>query len=232
MNIAYYTEKGSLSKQKVKLDDGIFDFEANPSLVHQVFVSQRANLRSGTASTKNRSQIVGSTRKIRPQKGSGAARKGSIKSPIQVGGGITFGPSPRSFSKRIPRKMNRNAIKSMLSVKLSDKKLLILDSQGIYEEPSTKQLSEMLKKLKIASSCLILTKSQDRSFFLSARNIKNVSVMTFDKVNVLSLLNHDWVIVLKDAVESLETNLKCSRRRFSRVFKMIFFGTAAPDLYS
>jgi len=208
MNIAYYTEKGSLSKQKVKLDDGIFDFEANPSLVHQVFVSQRANLRSGTASTKNRSQIVGSTRKIRPQKGSGAARKGSIKSPIQVGGGITFGPSPRSFSKRIPRKMNRNAIKSMLSVKLSDKKLLILDSQGIYEEPSTKQLSEMLKKLKIASSCLILTKSQDRSFFLSARNIKNVSVMTFDKVNVLSLLNHDWVIVLKDAVESLETNLK------------------------
>ena len=208
MHIAYYTEKGSLSKQKVKLDDGIFDFEANPSLVHQVFVSQRANLRSGTASTKNRSQIVGSTRKIRPQKGTGAARKGSIKSPIQVGGGITFGPSPRSFSKRIPRKMNRNAIKSMLSVKLSDKKLLILDSQGIYEEPSTKQLSEMLKKLKIASSCLILTKSQDRSFFLSARNIKNVSVMTFDKVNVLSLLNHDWVIVLKDAVESLETNLK------------------------
>tara|TARA_Y100000817_G_scaffold283154_1_gene248895 strand:- start:6 stop:665 length:660 start_codon:yes stop_codon:yes gene_type:complete len=208
MNIAYYTEKGSLSKQKVKLDDGIFNFEANPSLVHQVFVSQRANLRSGTASTKNRSQIVGSTRKIRPQKGSGAARKGSIKSPIQVGGGITFGPSPRSFSKRIPRKMNRNAIKSMLSDKLSDKKLLILDSQGIYEEPSTKQLSEMLKKLKIASSCLILTKSQDRSFFLSARNIKNVSVMTFDKVNVLSLLNHDWVIVLKDAVESLETNLK------------------------
>ena len=208
MNIVYYTEKGSLSKQKVKLDDGIFDFEANPSLVHQVFVSQRANLRSGTASTKNRSQIVGSTRKIRPQKGSGAARKGSIKSPIQVGGGITFGPSPRSFSKRIPRKMNRNAIKSMLSDKLSDKKLLILDSQGIYEEPSTKQLSEMLKKLKIASSCLILTKSQDRSFFLSARNIKNVSVMTFDKVNVLSLLNHDWVIVLKDAVESLETNLK------------------------
>ena len=208
MNIAYYTEKGSLSKQKVKLDDGIFDFEANPSLVHQVFVSQRANLRSGTASTKNRSQIVGSTRKIRPQEGSGAARKGSIKSPIQVGGGITFGPSPRSFSKRIPRKMNRNAIKSMLSDKLSDKKLLILDSQGIYEEPSTKQLSEMLKKLKIASSCLILTKSQDRSFFLSARNIKNVSVMTFDKVNVLSLLNHDWVIVLKDAVESLETNLK------------------------
>tara|TARA_B100001559_G_C16409850_1_gene579809 strand:+ start:70 stop:729 length:660 start_codon:yes stop_codon:yes gene_type:complete len=208
MNIVYYTEKGSLSKQKVKLDDGIFNFEANPSLVHQVFVSQRANLRSGTASTKNRSQIVGSTRKIRPQKGSGAARKGSIKSPIQVGGGITFGPSPRSFSKRIPRKMNRNAIKSMLSDKLSDKKLLILDSQGIYEEPSTKQLSEMLKKLKIASSCLILTKSQDRSFFLSARNIKNVSVMTFDKVNVLSLLNHDWVIVLKDAVESLETNLK------------------------
>ena len=208
MNIAYYTEKGSLSKQKVKLDDGIFDFEANPSLVHQVFVSQRANLRSGTASTKNRSQIVGSTRKIRPQKGSGAARKGSIKSPIQVGGGITFGPSPRSFSKRIPRKMNRNAIKSMLSDKLSDKKLLILDSQGIYEEPSTKQLSELLKKLKIASPCLILTKSQDRSFFLSARNIKNVSVMTFDKVNVLSLLNHDWVIVLKDAVESLETNLK------------------------
>ena len=208
MNIVYYTEKGSLSKQKVKLDDGIFDFEANPSLVHQVFVSQRANLRSGTASTKNRSQIVGSTRKIRPQKGSGAARKGSIKSPIQVGGGITFGPSPRSFSKRIPRKMNRNAIKSMLSDKLSDKKLLILDSQGIYEEPSTKQLSEMLKKLKIASPCLILTKSQDRSFFLSARNIKNVSVMTFDKVNVLSLLNHDWVIVLKDAVESLETNLK------------------------
>tara|TARA_B100001741_G_C16474326_1_gene561703 strand:- start:455 stop:1114 length:660 start_codon:yes stop_codon:yes gene_type:complete len=208
MNIAYYTEKGSLSKQKVKLDDGIFDFEANPALVHQVFVSQRANLRSGTASTKNRSQIVGSTRKIRPQKGTGAARKGSIKSPIQVGGGITFGPSPRSFSKRIPRKMNRNAIKSMLSDKLSDKKLLILDSQGIYEEPSTKQLSEMLKKLKIDSSCLILTKSQDRSFFLSARNIKNVSVMTFDKVNVLSLLNHNWVIVLKDAVESLETNLK------------------------
>ena len=208
MNIAYYTEKGSLSKQKVKLDDGIYDFEANPALVHQVFVSQRANLRSGTASTKNRSQIVGSTRKIRPQKGTGAARKGSIKSPIQVGGGITFGPSPRSFSKRIPRKMNRNAIKSMLSDKLSDKKLLILDSQGIYEEPSTKQLSEMLKKLKIASSCLILTKSQDRSFFLSARNIKNVSVMTFDKVNVLSLLNHNWVIVLKDAIESLETNLK------------------------
>ena len=208
MNIAYYTEKGSLSKEKVRLDDGIFDFEANPSLVHQVFVSQRANLRSGTASTKNRSQIVGATRKIRPQKGTGAARKGSIKSPIQVGGGITFGPSPRSFSKRIPRKMNRNAIKSMLSDKLSDKKLLILDSQGIYEEPSTKQLSEMLKKLKIDSSCLILTKSQDRSFFLSARNIKNVSVMTFDKVNVLSLLNHNWVIVLKDAVESLETNLK------------------------
>tara|TARA_B100001540_G_C15577283_1_gene537847 strand:- start:108 stop:767 length:660 start_codon:yes stop_codon:yes gene_type:complete len=208
MNIAYYTEKGSLSKEKVRLDDGIFDFEANPSLVHQVFVSQRANLRSGTASTKNRSQIVGSTRKIRPQKGTGAARKGSIKSPIQVGGGITFGPSPRSFSKRIPRKMNRNAIKSMLSDKLSDKKLLILDSQGIYEEPSTKQLSEMLKKLKIDSSCLILTKSQDRSFFLSARNIKNVSVMTFDKVNVLSLLNHNWVIVLKDAIESLETNLK------------------------
>ena len=140
--IASYPKSGntwvrSIITSLLYSDDGIFNFEANPSLVHQVFVSQRANLRSGTASTKNRSQIVGSTRKIRPQKGSGAARKGSIKSPIQVGGGITFGPSPRSFSKRIPRKMNRNAIKSMLSDKLSDKKLLILDSQGIYEEPST-----------------------------------------------------------------------------------------------
>ena len=213
MNIEYYTEKGSLAKQKVKLDDNVFAFETNPTLVHQIFVSQRANLRSGTASTKNRSQIVGSTRKIRPQKGSGMARKGSIKSPIQVGGGVTFGPSPRSFSKRIPRKMNRNAIKSMLSDKLSDKRLLVLDSQGSYDEPSTKQFSEMLKKLKINTSCLVLTKNQDRSFFLSARNIKNVSMMTYDKVNVLSLLSNDWVIVLKDAVELLEANLSSNITR-------------------
>lgn len=207
MNIEYYTEKGSLAKQKVKLDDSIFAFETNSDLVHQVFVSQRANLRSGTASTKNRSQIVGSTRKIRRQKGLGMARKGSIKSPIQVGGGVTFGPSPRSFSKRIPRKMNRNAIKSMLSDKLSEKKLLVLDTKGSYDEPSTKRFSEMLKNLKVDSSCLILTKNQDRSFFLSARNITNVSMMTFDKVNVLSLLNNDWIILLKDAIESLEANL-------------------------
>jgi large subunit ribosomal protein L4 len=213
LNIDCYTPKGTVSKTKVKLDDSIFSIKPNDSLVHQVFVSQRANLRRGTASTKNRSMVVGSTRKIRKQKGLGLARKGSIKSPLQVGGGVTFGPSPRNFGKRIPKQMNRQAIKSMLSDKLLAKKLILLDFKGEYPKPSTKDFVAMLSKLKIDSSCLILTNELNREFFLSSRNVPKVSVMSAERVSVYDLLQNEWVVLLKNSVDLLETRLNSSITR-------------------
>jgi large subunit ribosomal protein L4 len=207
LNIDCYTPKGTISKTKVKLDDNIFGVQPNDSLVHQIFVSQRANLRSGNAATKNRSMVVGSTRKIRRQKGLGLARKGSIKSPLQVGGGVTFGPSPRNFGKKIPKQMNRQAIKSMLSDKLLAKKLVILDFNGEYAKPSTKDFVTMLSKLNIDSSCLILTHGLNREFFLSSRNVPKVSVMSAERVSVYDLLQNEWVVLLKNSVDLLESRL-------------------------
>ncbi|MFB0900444.1 MAG: 50S ribosomal protein L4 [Dehalococcoidia bacterium] len=211
MNIDCYTTKGILTKSKAKLDDSVFAITPSEDLVHQVFISQRANLRAGTASTKNRAKVIGSTRKIRPQKGGGVARKGSIKSPLQVGGGVTFGPSPKSYAKKIPKKMNSKALKSMLSDKVASKKLLILDFDGQFTEPSTKKFISILTSLKIESSCLIVTKDHNRDFFLSARNVPKAKLISAEQLSVSDLLTTDWVILLKNTIEVIELKLRTQK---------------------
>jgi large subunit ribosomal protein L4 len=197
-----FNQSGS-KVSEIELNETIFGIEPNQHVLFEAVVMQRASLRQGTHKTKVRSEVAGGGRKPWKQKGTGRARQGSIRSPQWRGGGTVFGPTPRSYSYKLPKKVRRLAIKSALSSKVLDENILVLESLA-FDTPKTKDFKDVLKALSIDSKALIVTANLDENVALSARNLPGVTVLTADGINVLDVLNHDRLIMTKAAVEKVE----------------------------
>ncbi|MGG3468825.1 50S ribosomal protein L4 [Neobacillus pocheonensis] len=187
----------------IELNESVFGIEPNQHVLFEAIVMQRASLRQGTHKTKIRSEVAGGGRKPWRQKGTGRARQGSIRSPQWRGGGTVFGPTPRSYSYKLPKKVRRLAIKSALSSKVLEESILVLESLNV-ETPKTKDFKAVLNGLSVEKKALIVTADLDENVALSARNIPGVTVVTADGINVLDVVNHDKLIMTKAAVEKVE----------------------------
>ena len=187
----------------LEVRDDVFGVPVKSALVHQVMVGQLANKRQGTAKTKTRSEVSGGGAKPRPQKGTGASRQGSTSSPVWVGGGRAFGPSPRSYRKRTPKKMRRLALLSVLSDKARHSDLLLLDSLEL-KEGKTKEIVSILSDLNISKSALIVTDGPNKKLVQSAGNVGGVRTLPVQVLNTLELLNKKQLIITVDAVKRIE----------------------------
>ena len=188
---------------EVSLKDNIFNTKINKYLVHQAVKRYLANRRRGTASTKNRSEVRGGGAKPWRQKGTGRARAGTNSSPIWVGGGIVFGPTPRDYSFSLPRKMKVAALKSVLSDKLKNKEIIIVDNL-LLEENKTNKLVEILKNLQALKKPLIIIEKEDNGILQAARNIKGTQILSVSKINTYDLINHEKIIITKKALKRIE----------------------------
>ncbi|WLD93529.1 50S ribosomal protein L4 [Alkalihalobacillus sp. AL-G] len=200
--VTLYNQTGS-QVGDIELNDNVFGIEPNESVLYDAVVMQQASTRQGTHAVKNRSAVSGGGRKPWRQKGTGRARQGSIRSPQWVGGGVVFGPTPRSYSYKLPKKVRRLAIKSALSSKVQENSMVILEELK-FDAPKTKEMTTVLANFSAVSKTLVVTADYNESAALSARNIPGVTVVTADGVNVVDVLNHDKVLMTKDAVEKVE----------------------------
>jgi len=202
VQVSVYNTAGKVIDQ-IEVDEAVFGVQPNEAVVHQALVRQRANARQGTADTKTRREVFGSGRKMYRQKHTGMARAGTRRSPLRRGGGIIFGPHPRSYRQAMPKKMRRLALRSILSSKLTEEQLRVVDSFGL-EQPQTKQVEQILKALSIDSSALLVTAQVDMNVVKSARNIEMVKILPADMLNVVDLLSYDMLIMTVDAVRRVE----------------------------
>ena len=186
---------------EVTLNDKVFGIEPNDNVVFEAIIRQRAGKRQGTSKVKNRSAVRGGGKKPWRQKGTGRARQGSIRAPQWRGGGTVFGPTPRSYAYTMPRKQRRLAIKSVLSQKMIDKDLIVLDKLAM-SAPKTKDLVSMLNSLNVDGKVLIV--SDDNNVQLSARNLTKVKVVPVNGLNVEDAVNYDKLILTQDAVKKIE----------------------------
>lgn len=189
---------------ETSLTDDIFGVEVNPFLIHEVVKMQLANRRSGTASTKNRSLVRGGGKKPWKQKGTGRARVGSIRSPLWKGGGTIFGPVPRDYSYLVPKKVRKNALKAALSQKLQENKLVLVDAITL-DEVKSKKFVALMKTFKITNALII--DEENKNLSLSARNVTNFKVLKPEGLNVFDLMVHDYVVLTKPSLESIEKRL-------------------------
>lgn len=197
--VALFNQSGS-QVGDVEINDAVFGIEPNEHVLHDAVLMQRASLRQGTHAVKNRSEVRGGGRKPWRQKGTGRARQGSIRSPQWVGGGVVFGPTPRSYSYKLPRKVRRLALKSALSSKVKEDSLVVLEDIAI-DTPKTKEVISMLSSLNVDAKALIVTADKNEVLAKSANNLQNVKVITVSEVNVLDLLTHDKLVITKEAAE-------------------------------
>ncbi|UCD57739.1 MAG: 50S ribosomal protein L4 [Candidatus Hydrogenedentota bacterium] len=191
---------------KVELNDTVFAKAPNEAVVHQVVVAQQASLRQGTACTRERSEVAGSTRKLWRQKGTGRSRIGSGKSPQWRGGGVAFGPHARDFSKKASKGLRRKALQSLLADKLQADQLIVLNELKLGV-PKTKELLTIFRRLNISESCLIVTEGPDRNVYLSARNIPGVKQTFVNCLSALDIIRHKKLLLTKAALEALEKKL-------------------------
>ncbi|MFP7171501.1 50S ribosomal protein L4 [Terribacillus sp. 7520-G] len=197
--VALFNQSGS-QVGEIELNDSVFGIEPHTHVLHEAVLMQRASMRQGTHKVKGRSEVRGGGRKPWRQKGTGRARQGSIRSPQWVGGGTVFGPTPRSYSYKLPKKVRRLALKSALSSKVQEENIVVLESLA-FDAPKTKDVVAMLNALNVDSKVLIVTADKDETVVRSANNLKNVKVLTQSEVNVLDLLTHDKLILTKEAAE-------------------------------
>lgn len=189
--------------RQISVDDSVFGIAPNVGVLHQAFVAQRANQRRGTASTKSRGEVRGSSAKVRRQKYTGRARVGTNRSPIRVGGGVAFGPKPRSYRQALPKKMRRLAIRSALSGKVADGQLHVIDKLGL-DGPRTKEMLRILRNSGIERSVLIVTEEPDQTVRVSARNLQRTKVLPAPYLNVVDLLVHRDLLLTEEAVRKIE----------------------------
>jgi large subunit ribosomal protein L4 len=187
----------------IDADDAVFGIEPNRFVIHQALLAQLANRRAGTVKTKTRGEVAGSTVKIRRQKGIGRARLGAIRSPAIKGGGVAFGPRPRDFDQRLPKRMRRLAIRSVLSSKAADGSLRVLDVLT-FDGPRTREMASLLQALGLERSTLVVTETPDRDAHVSARNLKKVDVLPASYLNVADMLAHRNVLMTVGAVRQAE----------------------------
>ncbi len=191
---------------EIELADTIFAAPINIPLMHQAVVRQLANARLGTAKVKGRSEVSGGGRKPWKQKGTGRARQGSIRAAQWRGGGIIFGPTPRSYAQKMPRKMRRAAVCSALSVKAAENKVVVLDKLAL-EQPKTREMATALSRLAVDSSALILMAAADETVRRATSNLPDVKLLRAEYVNVRDLLTYDYLVIPQDALAVIETIL-------------------------
>ena len=200
-NVSVYNIEGK-EVGTIDLNDAVFGVEVNEHLVHMAVVSQLANKRQGTQKAKTRSEVSGGGRKPWRQKGTGHARQGSIRAPQWTGGGVVFAPVPRDYEVKMNKKERRAALKSALTSKVQENKLVVVDSLALAEV-KTKEMQKVLTNLK-AEKALVITADNDQNVILSARNIADVETATPATINTYDVMKHNTVVVTKDAVASIE----------------------------
>ena len=203
--VTLYKQDGSTAGE-VELNEAVFGIEPNESVIFDAVIMQRASLRQGTHAVKNRSAVRGGGRKPWRQKGTGRARQGSTRSPQWVGGGVVFGPTPRSYSYKLPRKVRRLALHSVLSQKVQENNLVVVDALS-FDAPATKEFKSVLAGLNVSEKTLLILEGANSNTYLSARNIPNVKVIDDYNVNVLDVVTYDKVIITKAALSTVEEAL-------------------------
>ena len=188
--------------EKIDLSDNIFGVEINETLVHKAVVAHLANRRQGTQSALTRSEVRGGGKKPWRQKGTGHARQGSIRAPQWTGGGVVFAPKPRDYSQKMNKREKQIALFSVLTSKVQDDKLIVVDSLDM-ETPKTAAFVKVLGNLK-ADKALVVTSEKNDNLVLSARNIPDVKTVPTNAINVYDILNHDSLVITKDAVKAIE----------------------------
>ena len=202
MEIAVYNTQGQVVKN-LNLSDAVFGVAMNEAVVHQALVAQQANARQGTSSTKGRSDVAGSSKKLFRQKGTGEARAGSIKSGLRPGGGILFGPKPRDYTKGLPKKVKKLAIRCMLSDKFSTGGLKIIE-RFAFETPKTKDMAAVLTTLQCAPLTIVATSGVDAKVVLSARNLPKIKTTPANLLNVVDLIKFDTLLLTEEALAVVE----------------------------
>lgn len=200
---------GGESVGEIDLSDEVFGADVNEPLLYEVLKAQLASKRSGSANTKTRSEVAGSSKKIYKQKGTGRGRHGSIRAPNFVGGGQQHGPKPRSYAYRPPAKMRAGALRSALSLKLKEGRLTIVDTFTL-DEVKTKSLANVLAVLKVAKGSLIVDQKDNEKLRLSARNLDTHQFLPPEGVNLYDLLRHEHLVLTKNAVLALVERIQKS----------------------
>jgi|TARA_B100000809_G_scaffold181243_1_gene178980 large subunit ribosomal protein L4 len=208
MKVDIQKTSGKVSGKKITLSDKIFSIEPNDHAIYLDVKSYLANKRQGTSKVKGRSEIIGSTRKIKKQKGTGTARAGSIKSPLFRGGGQIFGPEPRNYLNKVNKKVKDLARKSALSHKIKEKSLIILEKFDL-KKPRTKDFIDILSNLSIDNKkSLFFLSDLDNNIHLSSNNIRNSIVKNVQDINTYDIVNADNIVFVEDSIEKLNTILK------------------------
>ena len=202
MEIPVYSLAGEVV-QHIEISNQVFGVPFNQAVVHQALLRQQANARQGTASTKTRSEVSGTTKKLFRQKHTGLARGGSRRSPLRRGGGIAFGPKPRSYQQAMPKKMRQLALRCVLSAKAGDGELMVLE-QLKFDEPKTKQMAQILGALGVKSSALIVTDEPEHNVIKSARNLAEIKTMPANLLNVVDILSYKMLLMEVAAVRKAE----------------------------
>ena len=202
MEIPVYGLNGEVVDQ-IEISQAVFALPFNEAVVHQAMVRQLANKRQGTASTKTRGEVRGSTVKLYRQKHTGRARRGNIKSPLLRGGGVVFGPKPRSYRQSMPKKMRRLALKCLLSAKVREGNMKLVQELD-FKEPKTKDMINVLSSLGVDSPALILTAQSTPNVVKSAANLPKVKVLPSSLINTLDLLSYKILIATVPAIRNIE----------------------------
>ncbi len=200
--VALYDMSGAQIGE-LELNDSVFGIEPNQAVMYDFVKMQLANKRVGTSSTRTRAEVRGSGKKPWRQKGTGRARVGSRRNPVWTGGGIAFGPRPRDYSYRLPRKVRKLAMKSALSSKVLENNIIVVDQLN-FDEPRTKQMVATLQALNSSKKTLVVTADGDANITKSARNIPGVKPLRVDYINVYDLLKYDTLLITRDAVAKVE----------------------------
>lgn len=208
MKLDIYKIDGSKSSKKAELSDSIFAIEPNETVMYEDVRRHMANKRQGTHSTKGRSEVTGSTKKLYRQKGTGNARRGDVKSPLLRKGGTVFGPKPRDYSFKLNKKVVQLARKSALSVKAAAEAITVVNN-FTFEAPKTKQIADMLGAFELSGKkVLVITSETDKNVYTSARNIQGVTVLEANKPNTYQILNADMIVIQESAISVLENSIE------------------------
>lgn len=204
MEVCVLNINGQETGRKVALNDAIYGIEPNEHVLYLAVKQYLANQRQGTAKSKERSEMSGSTRKLGRQKGGGGARRGDINSPVLVGGGRVFGPKPRDYRQKLNKKVNILARKSALSYQAKENGIIVVEDFTL-EAPKTKDFLNIVKNLKVeGKKVLVVLPTEDKNVYLSARNLKEAQVMGAANINTYKILNADAVIIAESSLETID----------------------------
>ncbi len=201
LEVPVYNTSGE-KVRSVAVDEAVLGGEVNVALLKQVIVAYHANQRRGTAATRSRGMVVGSTRKLFRQKGTGNARRGPVRTNVMRGGGVAFAKRPRSFRQRLPKKMRRAALNAAILAKILGDDLLVVEGLKL-EAPRTAEMAAVLKNLKINRSCLLALAQRDRNVYLSSRNLRDLTVRTADELNAFEVATRQKMVVTAEAMPAL-----------------------------